>query len=158
VGANSALQALRVPGIVLVDGVEIGLLRDVQLRRVVRGGRTELTAEEYKGEVVDQVYGGIEWRLGMALRGFDAKAIECFPNVSGGSVVWPGTNRDGYFRAADTVAVTFTPLETSHPGITIASAIPEVAEDLSVDLGKRSELLILCSFLVTRESGTLAWG
>jgi len=157
--ASSALTAMRVPGTVTVGGTEIGLLRDVQLRRKELGGRVDLTAEEYAGEVVDVMLGAVAWELGMALRGFDATAIAAvFPNVAGGKVKFPGTKAPGYWRSKDAVAVVFTPLESSHPSISIGSAIPLVAEDLIVDLGKRAEHLILCKFLVTRESGELSWG
>lgn len=156
--AASALSALRVPGRVTFGGAELGLLRDVQLRRTVPGGRPELHAEEFGVERINSVYIGAVWRLGMALRGFDSAAIDVFPNVSGGNIVWPGARQPGLFRDVDAKTIVFTPTEASHPSITIGRAIPEVAEELAVDLGRRTEHLILVSFLVTRDGSGLSWG
>jgi hypothetical protein len=143
---------------VTADGVELGLLRDVQLRRIVPGGRPELHAEEFGVERIDSVYVSAVYRLGMALRGSDPAALaKIFPNVVAGAVVWPGAKPPGHFRSADAVALVFTPTDPAHPSVSMGTAIPEVAEDLTVNLGRRTEYLILVSFLATREGG-LTWG
>jgi len=157
-----SLTALKVPGSVTFGGTSIGLLAQVQLRRV--GKQTPIEAEEFGLEVVDSVYMGANYRLAVALRGWNTQAINTlFPNLTGTAVVnYPGTNKAGYFRRADAAALVFTPRDAAHPALTFLKAIPETVEDMTVDLAARSEHLILCTFLHVRDSGTpnggVTWG
>lgn len=168
-GASSALTALKVPGTLAFDavggpgpGTVLGTVRDVQLRRVE--GRSPIVMEEFGIELAGDVYLGEIWRMAFALRGFDADAIPLvFKNVVAGVVRWPGTTEvPGRFTAQDSVRLQFTPLEASHNTVVFASAIPEVVEELEVDLGHRVEHLIVCSFLALREgatpAGSVTWG
>lgn len=159
--APSALTALRVPGAVTVDGVAIGLLARVELRRTTR--RPTIVAEEFGSEIVDELWTGAAYRLGMALRGWDHAAIgKLFPSVSNRRVTWPGSGPIGRLRSRDAVAVVFTPRYSGAPTITFASAIPEVAEDLVVRYAKQEEHLIMVSFLALRDgatpAGSVTWG
>ncbi len=168
--ANSALTALRVPGTLSWDtvgnpgpGTELGLVRDVQLRVVT--GLSPVLMEEFGIEVADQVYLGEVWRLGFALRGWDADAIPVvFPNTTAGpQVEWPGAGMaPGNLRSADAVRLQFTPKESAHNTVVFASAIPELAEELEVSLSHRTEHLLLVSFLALREgaspAGSVTWG
>ncbi len=152
---SSALSALRVPGKVTFGGEDLGLVAQVQLRRT--GEQTPIMPEEFGKEVTDSVYVGATYRLGLALRGWDPTAIRClFVNtVAGAKVIYPGPNLAGYFRRADARRLRFVPTdEDAHPGIEFPLAIPEVLEELEVDLAQRTEHLILCSFLAIRDGTT----
>jgi len=64
----SALDALRVPGSVSFGGTDLGLIRDVQLLRTA--SQTPIEAEEFGIEIVDELFVGAVYRVGLALRGF----------------------------------------------------------------------------------------
>lgn len=158
----NALTALKVPGNVTFGGKDIGLLAQVQLRRT--GSQTPINAEEFGHEIVDSVFMGANYRLAVALRGWDTDAINAvFPNVTGTSTItFPGSKKAGYFRRADSDVLVFTPRDSSHPSLTFLNAIPETAEELVVDLAARTEHLILCTFLAVRDGATpnggVTWG
>ena len=160
--SSNSLTALRNPGTITFDGNAIGLLAQIQVRR--DGAQTPVPVEEFGREVVDSVFVGATYRIGLALRGWDTTAINAvFPNVTGTSTVnYPGVNKAGYFRRADAAALAFTPKDAAHPAIALGLAIPELAEDLVVDLAARREHLILCTFLFVRDGATpeggFTWG
>jgi len=157
----SVLQALRVPGTVTFDGQDLGLLRDVMLNRTAP--RTPIEPEEFGVEVVDQVFVGADYEIGLALRGFETAVVaKVFPNIVAGQVTYPGAKKAGYFLSQDAAALTFTPIDSNHPPVTFAMAIPGPAEVLEVSLAHRTEFLLLCKFRSIRDSatpeGSVAWG
>lgn len=139
----------------------LGLVRDVRLRRIE--GRQTIVAEEFGVEVVDEVYAGEAWLLSFALRGWDSDAISAlWPNTTLGSsskfrgVDYPGTTtKPGTTKAASAVKVLFTPDDaTNHPAVYLPNAIPELAEDLTISLGRTEEVLIVCGFRALRDGAT----
>lgn len=163
--APSALNSFPggVPGVVTFGGTALGLVRAVQLKRSSQSA--PIYAEEFGREIIDLVWTGAVYRLGLALRGWDAAAIAAvFPNTSGTTVQYPGAKLAGRMRSLDAGALVFTPDESTgdHPSITFDSAIPEAAEELEVEYGRGREHLILVSFLALRDSatptGSVAWG
>lgn len=175
--APTPLQALRVPGVLVVNpttnppvdavphgGVQLGLVRDVVLRRTER--RFELVGEEYGGEVLDHVYLGETWAIVFALRGLDNEALRrLFPTSATPTpsqreaISWPGSGlREGRSReVADGVALLFSPDDPDHHAVYFRRAIPLVAQELDLALGREEELLVLAGFLATRD-GTTADG
>ena len=142
-------------------GTALGLVRDVQLRRTE--GRQTITAEEFGVEVVDEVYTGEAWILAFALRGWDSDAIlEVFPNTNLGisskfrGVDYPGTTtKPGALRSGSATKVLFTPDDTAnHPAVYMPNAIPELAEDLTISLGRTEEVLMACGFRALRDGAT----
>jgi len=157
----SALDALRVPGSVSFGGTDLGLIRDVQLLRTA--SQTPIEAEEFGIEIVDELFVGAVYRVGLALRGFLSTSIAAvFPNVSAGFVQFPGAKKAGWFRSQDAAALVFTPKDSNYPGFTFAMAIPRAAEEVEVSMAARTEHLILCEFLAIREgaapTGSVSWG
>ena len=157
-----SLTALRVPGTVSFGGTDLGLLAQVQLRRT--GAQTPIEAEEFGLEVVDSVFVGANYRLAVALRGWNANAINSlFPNLTGTAVVnHPGSVKPGKFRRADAAELVFTPRDAAHPTLTFNDAIPETVEEMTIDFAARSEHLVLCTFLAVRDTatpeGSVTWG
>jgi len=172
------LKALRVPGRVCINptdnppgssvpfpfgGIELGLVRDVVLRR--RERRFSNTAEEFGGEPAEELYLGETWDLLFALRGFDNDAIQTlFPNTTAHAlsgqrgIVHPGSNRreGSAWSTASAVRLLFAPDEPlSHPGVYFRSAIPLVAEELELPLSRNpdagGELLIAVAFRALRD-------
>ena len=142
-------------------GTALGLVRDVQLRRTE--GRELIVAEEFGVEVVDELYTGEAWLLAFALRGYDNDAVGAlFPNTSTGSkakrkgIVYPGdTVSPGTLKAASAVSVLFTPDDAAnHPAVYLPNAIPEISEELEVNLGRSSEWLMTCGFRALRAGAT----
>jgi len=154
----SALDALKVPGSLSFGGADLGLIRNVELRREEAGGTIE--AEEYGGEAADIVLARVQYRVGVALRGWNADAIGAvFPNVTGSTISWPGAKPSGYFRSQDAAALVFTPKDSNYPSYTFAMAIPRAAAELVVEYAHREEHLILCEFTAIRDvSGGVTWG
>ena len=151
-----------VKGTVTMDGTAMGLVKSIQLIRSFQSA--PIYAEEFGREIVDMVYTGATYRLIMALRGWDAKAITVFPNLSGTKVQYPGAKVAGRLLSADAVALVFTPDDATAgmPTITFAAAIPEAAEEMTVEYGLNREHLMLVSFLALRDSatpnGSVTWG
>ena len=142
-------------------GTALGLVRDVQIRRTE--GRQIITAEEFGVEVVDEVYTGEAWVIAFALRGWDSDAIlEVFPNTNLGSsskfrgVDYPGTTiKPGALKSATATKVLFTPDDDkNHPAVYMPNAIAELAEDLTIALGRTEEVLIACAFRALRDGAT----
>jgi len=142
-------------------GTAIGLVRDVQMRRIE--GRQTIIAEEFGVEVIDEVYAGEAWLLSFALRGWDSDGIlALFPNTTLAStskfrgVDYPGTtSKPGTTKAAGAVKVLFTPDDDkNHPAVYLPNAIPEIAEDLTIALGRIDEVLIVCGFRALRDGAS----
>ena len=142
-------------------GTALGLVRDIKLQRTE--GRELIIAEEFGVEVVDEVYTGEAWLLAFALRGFDDDALGAiFPNTATGTlakkkgIVYPGTDVvPGNLRSGGAVKVLFTPDDTAnHHAVYLPNAIPEIAEELEIPLGRSNELLVLCGFRALRDAAT----
>ena len=142
-------------------GTALGLVRDVQVRRTE--GRELIVAEEFGIEVVDELYTGEAWLVAFALRGWDNDAIgTLFPNTAAGTtakqtgVLYPGTDvPPGSLKAANAVKLLFTPDDTSnHQAVYLPNAIPEVGEELEIDMGRSNEVLIVCGFRALRDGAT----
>tara|TARA_R110002110_G_scaffold291644_2_gene505603 strand:+ start:71 stop:619 length:549 start_codon:yes stop_codon:yes gene_type:complete len=134
-------------------GTALGLLRDVQIRR--SEGRFDLIGEEFGQEIIDEVYMAESWVMAFALRGMDDDALGAvFPNTFTGAVTktkgiaYPGTTRSpGSLRSSSAVRVLFTPDDSeNHNAVYFPNAIPQVAEGLSIDFVRATELMIACAF------------
>lgn len=164
----SPLQAMKVPGQLLINpgtitdpasGTSLGFVRDVVLLR--RTSVHEVVAAEHGLEPVDALRLGERWSMTFALRGFDADAIAaCFPsNAFTGATAgrpglrYPGTSEAGSLISGDSVVLRFTPDDpTRHPGVVFYRALPVAAQELQIDLGHTTELLLLVGFLGIRDA------
>ena len=142
-------------------GTALGLVSDVRIRRTE--GRQLIVAEEFGVEVVDEVYSGEAWLLSFALRGWDSDAIlACFPNTDLGTtskfrgVDYPGTTvYPGTLKSTLATKVLFTPNDTAnHAAVYLPNAFAELAEDLTIALGRTEEVLIACAFRALRDGAT----
>ena len=157
----SALKALRVPGELFVDGVSLGLVRDVLIE--ITEGQSPIHAEEFGTEHIEMLYMGERVRVVFALRGWDQDAVAAtFVNNAGGFAEFPGTKPAGYVLSQDKVALTFTPVDPSYPALVAAAAIPLRSTRTETALSKSQEFLLLCSFLMIRDGatpeGSTTWG
>jgi hypothetical protein len=122
-----------------------------------------IVAEEFGQEIVDELYMAESWTMAFALRGMDDDALGAlFPNTSAGStagkkgIVYPGaTISPGTLKAASAIKMLFTPNDTTnHHAVYFPNAIPEVAESLSIDFVRSSEVIIACAFRALRAGNT----
>lgn len=127
-------------------GTSLGMVKDVVLRRTER--RFNELGEERGGEVTDSLPMGVEYLMAFALRGWDPDAI---PAVDPSAVVGatsrqakiqhPGASvREGVSQSH--VSLLFSPENKDHPAVYFRSAIPMVAEELELELGRSTEALM----------------
>ncbi len=143
------------------DGIALGLLGDIVARRTQSQFR--ITAEEFAGEVVDSQSMAETWVLVFAIRGVYPDAVqEVFENTTftaltnTAKIIYPGsTVQPGIFRAQFAKGVIFTPDDqVNHPAVYFRAAVPEVAVELAIPLGRRpdqDEFVLLAGFLAIRD-------
>ena len=164
------LKALRVPGQLILNptnlatarphgGLSMGLIKDVKWRRVPR--YFEIEAEEFGGEVVEQIWQGESWLLVFALRSTDVDAISAaFPNSNLSTttgkrrVTAPGTIREGIGLTTTPIKLLFSPDDAKNHECVYFRAAAPVSEPMEVSLGREEESLMLVSFKGFRDATT----
>ena len=169
------LQALKVPGVLVVNpttapptdaaphgGTALGLVRDVVARRTAR--RFGIEAEEYGGEVVEELYLGESWEIVFALRSGDSDAINnIFPNTTAHAtsgargIVYPGSSRRaGSAWSTSAVKLLFSPDDPDHRAVYFRAAVPMISGELERQLDRENEALWLVGFKAQRDGTTAA--
>lgn len=123
-----------------------------------------ITAEEYGGEIVDEVAMGVNILIRAVLRDDDPDAVsQVALNSSAGATTgyrvweWPGTNRAGYFYSARGTVVVFTPQsvidgdDDQHDVIIFYNALPRLQDSLSIAHHAREERQYPLAFRAVRD-------
>lgn len=147
-------------------GTQLGTVQDVALTCVTR--TAPIVAEEYGGEVVDEIYMGEEWVCTAILRNFDPDAITAiFPNTSAGTVDHPGPggNHPTITYPGSTIAIgdlysgkeqiiLYAPDDVSnHPGFLLYAAIPRPDPE-PIRFGHYDDLAVMVTWLCIRDSSS----
>ncbi len=126
-------------------GTELGMASDVIWRPNLR--RKEIRAEEYGGEIVDQVKTGQSPQLGMFIRGFDpAMILKIFEGSSVSSdtgqpnIDYPTDEAPGTLASATGFKLLYAAdNKEEHPSILIYNALPLLEEASEVRFSRKSE-------------------
>lgn len=176
--AADPLNALEVPGRLIVElagqtldktlaypfgGTDMGLVKDVVWQRIAT--LEQVPAEGDGGAappigIVDTQYLGEAWLIVFALRGADDDAAGViWPNTSVGviakrvGILGEGTILPGQLLSTIAVPVLFVPDDVqNHQAVFLPLAIPEVAEDLEVQLAHSKERLLIAKFRAIPEA------
>lgn len=161
--ASDVEEALRVPGglsfgpftditqaIGSNGGTAMGLLRDVVLRREVRG-RKLLTAPEFGHKRTDHVRGGVDYFIVFSIRSEDPDALpKMFAEFGATGLNGAASAKVGNLASADSIVLMFTPDDrVNHKAVLFYLAIPEALESFDVGYGDNIEVEWLCAFYAT---------
>jgi hypothetical protein len=151
------LEAMKVPGSVLINGQDMGMIADVVVRRAEVEAEV-VAAYEFGLEPVEDHYLGERWSIALGLRNFvQANLDEAFPRLSVASgLEYPGTVlAAGTRRSSHATVVRFEPNDTaSHPAVEFPSAIPMAAQTFEMSFGYEPETLLAVAFMGLRDPGT----
>lgn len=149
-GAADEAQILA-GGTLSVGGTSLGTMLGVALELV--GVVEDIRAEEYGGEVWDQIYLREEWLCVALLANWDSAALSnWYPNISSGDVTYPGTHTYGNLRSDDAVTLLLTPADaTQHGGFTVYNAVPQLART-RIPLNAAEPLIMEVSWLGVRDA------
>lgn len=139
-------------------GTSLGIVR--QIAASPNAQYRSVTAEEYGGEVVEQLYVGEAWTLAAILREYDDDAMAAiFQNTSTGSVSQhtliehPGANRAGRLLvAAKGIILVFTPDAPDTNFVVFHRAIPMVGEAAELSLSHNTPMEIAVVFAGVRDA------
>jgi hypothetical protein len=151
-------------------GSALGLVRDLEIRLNVQ--TSSVVAEEWGGQVVDEIYLCESIVLTAVLRSFDADAISAlFPNTSLGAVTkarkvkghvaGSGINRAGLLLSTRAGKLVVSPRDVDEaPMLVIYNAIPVVDADALLPYCWSKELGLLVAFKGTPDSSgkVYEWG
>jgi len=139
-------------------GTALGVVRAIVVRPNAQ--YRAVTAEEYGGETVEQVYAGEAWTLAAVLREFDDDAVSTiFQNASSGSVSQheliehPGANRAGRIMVvAKGVVLVFTPDAPDTNFVVLHRAIPMIEDAAELNFSHATPMEIGVVFSAVRDS------
>lgn len=151
-------------------GSALGLMRDIDIRLGVQ--KSDVTAEEWGGVVVDSVYLGESIVLAAVLRSFDPDALNIIhPNTSLGAVTkarkvkghvaGSGINRAGLLLSTRAGKLVVSPRDPDDsPMLVLYNAIPVIDADALLSYCFSKELGVLVAFIGTPDSAgkVYEWG
>lgn len=137
-------------GLLTFGGNAMGTMQAVALEFV--GIADDITAEEFGGEVWDQVYLREEWICVAMIANWDPTALSAyFSNISSGRVTYTGSTTYGSLRSGDAGVLELTPRDAARPSFKLWNAIPQLAR-ATLRFGGDQPLTVETSWLGIRDS------
>ena len=137
-------------------GTRLGIIDSIRLTPITR--TFPITAEEYGGETVEEVYLGRDWILTATVRGYDAESLGVlFANeAAGGSgdsvITEPGSSAlAGTLGSARAVKLLFAPEDSTQPGFLFYQAIPQLRRAVTIDFRLNRETAFMTHWRCIRD-------
>lgn len=138
-------------------GTRLGIIDSCRLTPITRN--FFITAEEYGGETVDEVYLGRDWILTCTVRGYDNDSLDTlFPNTADGSsstktvISEPGGLLAGSTNSGRAVKLLFAPEDSTQPGFLFYRAMPQLRRAVNIDFRLNRETAFLTHWRGIRDA------